>query len=281
MAAPFRKKVFITGASSGIGRAAAELLTAHGFEVWGTSRNPSRLPTNDHFHPVRMNIEDSYSIGQAWNQTLNEAGMIDIVVQNAGSGIFGAIEEVPMEEARRQWQILVEGPLRLFQLAASHFRPRRTGLIIGVSSLAAELPMPFSAHYSAGKSALTALLAGLAMELKPFGVRVVDLRPGDIRTGFNDDLPKAMPDDSSYLPWSRPTLQECERLMREAPGPELVAHKILDLARQGNPPAVTRVGTLFQATLGPLGVRVLPWGALLKSIRKYYGLHKVDQQHGG
>ncbi len=118
------------------------------------------------------------------------------MIQNAGAGIFGSVEEVPLADARWQWQVLVEGPLQLLKLAAAHLRPRGEGLIIGVSSLAAEMPLPFSIHYSAGKAAFSALLAGLSMELKPFHVKVVDLRPGDICTAFLDQLPKTMPADS-------------------------------------------------------------------------------------
>ena len=273
-----RKTVFLTGASSGIGLATAELLSKNGYEVWGTTRSKARATDQSHFHVVEMKLEDAGSIKSTWSEVLAQAGGIDVVIQNAGAGIFGAIEDVSLEDARWQWQVLVEGPLQLFQLAAGHMRERKEGLIIGVSSLAAELPMPFSAHYSAGKAALSVLLAGLSMELKPFGVRVVDLRPGDIRTAFNDHLPKTMPEDSAYLPWAGKTWKECSRLMEEAPSPDLIARGILEIIRSENPPSVARIGTFFQATLGALGVRLLPHRRLLNSIRSYYGLNHVDEQ---
>lgn len=276
MAPPQRKNIFLTGASSGIGRAAAELLLENGHEVWGTSR--SRLPERSHFHPLIMTLENPDSIDSAWSEALSQAGRIDVVIQNAGSGIFGPIEEVSLEDARDQWQILVEGPLQILRLAAAHMRPRREGLIVGVSSLAAELPMPFSAHYSAGKSAFSALLAGLSMELQPFGVHVIDLRPGDIRTAFNDQLPKTLAQDSAYFPWAQRTWEKCDLLMKEAPQPDLVARAILALIEQENPPVVARVGTFFQATLGPLGPRLLPLRRLLESIRRYYGLNEIDER---
>jgi NAD(P)-dependent dehydrogenase (short-subunit alcohol dehydrogenase family) len=276
MAGPKRKNIFLTGASSGIGRAATELLLENDHEIWGTSREP--LQERPLFHPLEMRLEDPASIDSAWTNALRQAGRIDVVIQNAGSGIFGPIEDVSLENARRQWQVLVEGPLQILRLAAAHMRPRGEGLIIGVSSLAAELPMPFSAHYSAGKSAFSALLAGLSMELQPFGVRVVDLRPGDIRTAFNDHLPKTLSENSRYFPWARQTWEKCDRLMKEAPPPELVARAILALVGQENPPVVTRVGTFFQARLGPLGPRLLPLRRLLDSIRRYYGLNEIDER---
>lgn len=278
MSARQPKHIFLTGASSGIGRATAELLVENGHSVWATSRSLGRLREAPRFHPLEMRLEDPESIHSAWAEATRQAGQIDVLVQNAGSGIFGAIEDVSLRNAQGQWQVLVEGPLQVLRLAAAQMRPRRQGLIIGVSSLAAELPMPFSAHYSAGKAAFSALLAGLSMELHPFNVRVIDLRPGDICTAFNDLLPKTLAENSSYFPWAQKTWEKCDSLMREAPSPDLVARGILNLLEQKNPPAVFRVGTFFQATLGPLGPRLLPLHKLLESIRRYYGLNEIDER---
>jgi NAD(P)-dependent dehydrogenase (short-subunit alcohol dehydrogenase family) len=270
--------VFLTGASSGIGRAAAGLLAERGFEVWATARDASRVPRHPRVRALELDLERPESIDAAWAAALREAGRIDIVIQNAGAGIFGAIEDVAPEEAARQWQILVAGPLQLFRLAAAHMRPRGSGVIIGVSSLAAELPLPFAAHYSAGKAALSALLGGLSMELEPFGVRVVDLRPGDIRTAFNDHITPSSTTTSVYAPWTAAAWKETCALMAGAPEPELAARAIL--AALERPRAVVRCGTFFQAKLGALGARLLPHRFLLNSIRRYYGLDRVDRQTG-
>ena len=277
MAAP-KKTVFLTGASSGIGAATAELLSQKGYSIWGTTRDVNRVAAQAPFHPIEMRLEDTGSVEAAWKEVVRRAGQIDIVIQNAGAGIFGAIEEVAIDDARWQWQVLVEGPLQLLKLAAGHLRPRGEGLIIGVSSLAAELPMPFSAHYSAGKAAFSALLAGLSMELEPFHVRVVDLRPGDIRTAFNDDLPKTMPADSAYLPWAQQGWKETASLMDKAPPPELIARAIETIIVADKTPVLVRSGTFFQATLSPFGARFMSRRALLNSIRSYYGLDHVDGQ---
>ena len=281
MAERLRKNIFLTGASSGIGRATAELFLKCGHQVWGTSRRPERLPIAADFHPIEMTLDEPDSIAAAWSETLRQAEQIDAVIQNAGSGIFGAVEDVSGEEARHLWQILVEGPRQILQLAAAHLRPRRSGLIIGVSSLAAELPMPFSAHYSAGKAAFSALLAGLDMELAPFNVPVVDLRPGDIRTDFIQSLPGNRSESSAYKAWAAQAWKKGAQLMDEAPTAELVAQAILDLLHQNHPPPVKRVGTFFQAKLGPLGPRLLPRKILLASIRRYFGLEKIDRQNRG
>lgn len=275
MAAP-KKNVFLTGASSGIGLATASILSQQGYAVWGTTRDVKKITADAPFRPIEMRLEDVASVEAAWDAALAQAGRFEIVIQNAGAGIFGSVEEVRIEDARWQWQVLVEGPLQILKLAAAHFRPRREGLIIGVSSLAAELPMPFSCHYSAGKAAFSALLAGLAMELKPFRVDVVDLRPGDILTSFNDHLPKTIPESSPYLPWATQGWEETATLMKNAPGPELIARAILKIVSAHRVPALVRSGTFFQATISPFGARFLPRRWLLDSIRSYYKLDKID-----
>jgi short-subunit dehydrogenase len=268
--------VFLTGASSGIGRATAELLAGRGYEVWATARDTARLPRHARIHPVQLDLTQPATIEEAWTRASAEAAQIDILVQNAGAGSFGSVEDVTPEDAACQWQILVEGPLRLLRLAAAHMRPRRTGVIVAVSSLAAEMPLPFGAHYSAGKAALSALVGGLEMELSPFGVRVVDLRPGDIRTAFNDRVTPARPAGSAYGPWLDSAWKESLTLMNGAPDPELAARAILSAIQR--PRSVVRCGTFFQAVLGALGVRLLPRGWLLDSIRRYYHLDRVDRE---
>ncbi len=270
------KSVFLTGASSGIGRAAAELLAERGYEVWATSRDGARLPAHPRIHPVALDLQQSESIDAAWARAVAEAGRIDILVQNAGAGIFGAVEDVSPADSARQWQLLVEGPLQLLRLAATHMRPRRLGVIVGISSLAAEMPLPFAGHYSAGKAALSALLGGLEMELRPFGVRVVEMRPGDIRTAFNDNVVPVKPPGSAYGPWIDSAFRESVELMNRSPGPELAARAILSVIER--PRVLARCGTFFQAQLGALGVRILSRAFLLGSIRRYYHLDRVDRE---
>jgi len=275
MAAP-KKNVFLTGASSGIGLATALILSQNSYTVWGTTRDPKKIAADAPFRPIAMRLEDVTSVEAGWTEALSQAGQFDIIIQNAGAGIFGTIEEVKIEDARWQWQVLVEGPLQLLKLASTHLRPRGEGLIIGVSSLAAELTIPFSSHYSAGKGAFSALLAGLSMELKPFHVDVVDLRPGDILTAFNDHLPKTMPSDSPYLPWAAQAWEETSALMKTAPPPDLIARAVLAIVQAAKPPTLVRSGTFFQATLSPFGARFMSHRMLLNSIRSYYKLDSVD-----
>lgn len=270
--------VFLTGASSGIGRAMALRLVAEGYEVWGTSRTLDRLTASPSFHPLKLDFSIAQSVKLAWLQAQEESGGIDIVIQNAGNGIFGSVEEVTLEQANQQWITLVEGPLIIFKLAAEHMRMKRTGWIIGISSLAAEMPMPFFGHYSAGKAALSSMLANLEMELKPFGVHVVDFRPGDFKTAFNDSVSQVSKINSPYGAWAETMWKESCRLLSTAPEPERAAKDLIKLLKKKNPPAVWRSGTFFQRVIGSMGVRILSRRNLLRSIRGYYGLIAVNHE---
>src|ERR1700704_3128557 len=126
------KRVFITGASSGIGLAMAKLLVAEGHQVWGTSRNLERIPKMPRWHPVRLDLADPLSVEAAFNAALTDAGYFDVVINNAGAGPFAPAELVPMETITSQFQILVFGQIQLMQLALCHMKSRGEGLIINV-----------------------------------------------------------------------------------------------------------------------------------------------------
>src|SRR5207244_13076261 len=148
------KKVFLTGASSGIGLAIAQSLIARGDQVWGTSRNLIRLENVRGVHPVRLDLSDSRSIDDAFKSALAAAGHFDVVINNAGSGHFGPAEHLSDEEIQKQFQTLLFGHLQLMRLALAAMRARGNGLIINVTSLASRLPVPFMAAYNAAKAAM-------------------------------------------------------------------------------------------------------------------------------
>src|SRR5215468_1504777 len=159
------KKVFLTGASSGIGLAIAKLLVQEGHEVWGTSRNLERIPKVPRSHGVVLDLSDRHSIDQAFNAALAEAGYFDVLINNAGAGHFGPAELLPIETIASQFQILVFGQIQLMQLALRHMQARGGGLIINVTSLASRLPVPFMAAYNAAKAALASFTMSIQLEL--------------------------------------------------------------------------------------------------------------------
>lgn len=267
------RTVFLTGASSGIGRATAERLAAAGCRVWATARDTCRLDGLPLAGALEMDFERPETIDAAWQTAVRESGGVDVLVQNAGAGVFGALEETGDELARVQWEVLVSGPLRLLRHAAGHMRSRGRGRIIGVGSIAGELPMPFFVHYSAGKAAFAALLAGLWMELRPFGVRVTDLRPGDIRTPFNDAVRRAGAAPSPYGAAMARVWEEACRLLDAAPGPDRVAREIEALLGDPDPPPLRRCGGWFQVA-GAVVAAGLPRGLVLRLIRAYYRMDR-------
>jgi short-subunit dehydrogenase len=156
------------------------------------------------------------------------------------------------------------------QLSIAAMRARRSGLIINVSSLASRLPVPFMATYNAAKAALALFTLSTSIELHGSGVRVVDLQPADIRTGFNDavEMLANTTDDTRVTR----TWRTVDRNMRNAPGPELVARRIAALIDVDNPPPQATVGDVFQSRVAPLLIRFLPTRVQLWGIRKYYGI---------
>src|SRR5260370_19065309 len=148
------KKIFLTGASSGMGRGIGEMLVAHGDEVWGTSRNLERIPKMPRLYPVHLDLSDPRSVEKAFNAALAEAGHFYVLINNAGSGHFGPTENLSEKEIARQFQILVFGQVQLMRLALRMMQARREGLIINVTPLAGLLPLPFMAAYNPAKAAI-------------------------------------------------------------------------------------------------------------------------------
>lgn len=261
-------KIYLTGASSGIGRATAETLVQRGHEVWGTSREASRVPARERLHPVMLDLEDSGSIERGFRAALAEAGEFDVVINNAGSGHFSPGDSLSADEWRRLFQTLLFGQVQLCQLALEAMRAQGHGLIINVTSLVAELPVPYMAAYNAAKAALASWTMTMQLELGDSPVRFVDLQPADIRTGFNDAIPQtAVRDEKIERIW-----RVVDRNMKEAPGPEVVGRRIAELIESGAPPPRVIVGGAFQAKIAPVIAQLLPQRLRIWGLKKYYGL---------
>src|SRR5438094_8130269 len=217
------KRIFLTGASSGIGLATARLLVARGNEVWATSRNPERVPEVLRLHPTRLDLGDPHSVEEAFKVALAVAGHFDVLINNAGSGHFGSTENLSEQEIASQFQILVFGHVQLMQLALRAMQARGEGLIINVTSLAGRLPVPFMAAYNAAKAAMASFTMSIQLELPDANIRIVDLQPADICTAFNDTIPKSAENDPRYQARVAKTWEAVDRNMKNAPKPRLVA----------------------------------------------------------
>ena len=266
------KRIFLTGASSGIGLATARLLVARRNEVWATSRNPERIPEMPRLHPTRLDLGDPRSVEEAFNAALAEAGHFDVLINNAGSGHFGPAENLSEKEIASQFQILVFGHMQLLQLALRAMQARGEGLIINVTSLAGRLPVPFMAAYNAAKAAMASFTMSIQLELPDSRVRLVDLQPGDICTDFNDAITKSDQRGPRYEARLAKTWNTVERNMKKAPKPDLIARRVCELIDQANPPPRMTVGDGFQTQIAPLIFRFLPQRLRIWGLKRYYGI---------
>jgi len=263
-------RIFITGASSGIGLATAQAFLARGDEVWGTSRSVSSLPKHERLHPVQLDLQNVDQVADAFRQALADAGQFDVLINNAGSGHFGPAELLSHEEILRQFQVVFFSHVRLMQLALTDMRARGRGRIVNVTSLAALLPVPFMGAYNAAKSAMASFTMSLQIELGNGAVRIVDVQPGDIRTNFNDAVRRNS--NATYQHRVDKTWTAVDKNMKAAPGPELVARTILKVIAQKDPPMQIVVGDLFQAKIAPFIFRFLPQRIRIWGLKMYYGI---------
>ncbi|MFI9834748.1 oxidoreductase [Streptomyces sp. NPDC051913] len=178
------KTALVTGASSGIGEATALKLQSLGFTVYGAARRVDRLKTlAEHgIRPLAMDVTDEASLQTGIEKIIAETGRIDVLVNNAGYGSYGALEDVPLDEARYQFEVNVFGAIRLAQLALPHMRAQRSGTIVNITSMGGKIYTPLGGWYHGTKFALEALSDCLRLEAKPFGVDVVVIEPGGIAT---------------------------------------------------------------------------------------------------
>jgi NAD(P)-dependent dehydrogenase (short-subunit alcohol dehydrogenase family) len=174
----------VTGASSGIGDAACRALQHNGFEVYAAARRVEMMSglADAGIHVVRVDVTDDDSLVALVDRVIGEAGRVDVLVNNAGYGSYGALEDVPLEEARRQFDVNVFALARLTQLVLPHMRARRNGRIVNISSMGGKIHEPLGGWYHSTKFAVEGLSDSLRMELAPFGIHVVLVEPGAIKT---------------------------------------------------------------------------------------------------
>jgi len=179
-----KKVILITGASSGLGKSIAVHLATHGYIVFGTSRKP--MATMDGVQMLVLDVTDQSSIERAVAEVIRQAGHIDVLINNAGSGLCGAIEDTDIDEARWQMDTNFFGPYSMIKAVLPHMRSRQSGRIITVSSLAGLAALPYQAFYSASKFAIEGMNEALRLELAGSGIDATTINPGDFKTGFTE-----------------------------------------------------------------------------------------------
>ncbi|MFO7840561.1 MAG: SDR family oxidoreductase, partial [Fidelibacterota bacterium] len=181
---PEKQVVLITGASSGIGKCTAEHLSRKGYKVYGTSRRPGSYPEPEHFFLMKADVRDELSVKMAVEEIIEKEQRIDILINNAGYGVGGAIENMDPEMVKAQFDTNFFGAFSVLHHVLPHMMKRGSGLIINMSSIGGLIGLPYQGVYSASKFALEGLTESLYKELLSSGIHVVLIEPGDFRTGF-------------------------------------------------------------------------------------------------
>lgn len=261
----------VTGASSGLGLAFSRMLMAAGIKVWGTSRDPDRLREADPaIRPLKMEAKDVGSVNEAWRLAQDQSGGIDLLVNNAGAALFGPFHDATAEKWEEQVAILLSCPARLARHASRAMVGKKRGAIVNVTSMVVEFPIPFLSGYNTAKSGLAALSASLMQEIADSDVIVIDFRPGDFRTAFNNSMQMNSEhidgDESLAAVWQR-----LEDNLAGAPEAAVAARDLRRALIRGRS-GVVRSGSFFQARMAPLLNRFAPQRLSRFCQRKFFHL---------
>lgn len=254
-------KALVTGASSGIGRETALQLAQEGFQVIAAARRKERLEElsrqSSLIVPRPIDLSDSKALDDFSKELLHLSEPVTVLINNAGFSIRGAVEDVSVSAVRSLFEVNLFALLQITQACLPGMRRLRKGTIVNVSSIVGKFPFPTSGPYSATKHAVEAITDALRMEVRPFGIRVVTIRPGVIGTEFNETANRLTGDllsrtDPDYKPVYQAYGAGMGRLFTHVsiPGPELIAHLILEAVLSESPKAVYAAGPFVQELLG-------------------------------
>ena len=265
------KVVLITGASSGIGKSIGEFLHYKGFIVYGTSRNPDKV-VNSVFPLLKLDVRNTESIQSAVKKVIELSGALDIVINNAGVGITGPIEEIPSQEIKNNFETNFFGPIEVMKAVLPQMRAQKSGLIINITSIAAYMGLPYRGIYSASKGALELITESLSMEVKPFGIKITNVAPGDYATNiaarrFHAPVIKGSDYENSY----GATLKMMNDHVDSGNNPIEMAEAIFEIINATNPKIHYKVGTFIQKFSIVLK-RILPDKVYEKILMNHYKL---------
>jgi short-subunit dehydrogenase len=240
---PEKKIVLITGVSSGIGQATARLLAQRGFTVFGTSRNPSSIETMSGVEVLPLDVCSDEAVKACLNTLLKKMGRLDILINNAGYVLRGAIEEPTLEESKAQFETNLFGVVRMVKGVLPIMRRQGSGQIINISSGMGIVSSPFAGYYSASKFALEGYTEALRHEVKPFNLQVSLVEPGFIKTNVWHNVKEAVNRISDYDPWRQRVLEVRHQFEEKALEPTVVAEVILRIVESKSPRLRHTVGS--------------------------------------
>lgn len=241
------KVVLITGGSSGIGKAVAIYLTEKGYVVYGTSRNPNKITEELPFKLIALDVADPGSIQKAAQTIISNEGRIDVLINNAGVGITGPIEETPDEEIKKAFQTNVFGPIDVIKSVLPQMRKQQSGMIINITSIAGYMGLPYRGIYSATKGALELITEAFRMEIKGFNIQMTNIAPGDFATNIaSGRYHSPVLEDSPYKEPYGNTLNLMNEHVDEGNDPKEMAEAIYKVMTSAKPKIHYKVGAFMQ-----------------------------------
>lgn len=266
------KVILVTGASSGLGLATAKALAAQGHKVYGTSRDIKRI-AGVSFMPLQMDVTDDASVKAAVDTIIKTEGQIDVLVNNAGNGITGPLYAMPVDAAKKQFEVNFFGVVRVCSAVLPGMIEKKQGLVINIGSLAGLFGLPYQGLYSASKFAIEGYSESLRMELQNTGVKVTVLNPGDFKTDFTgnrEKLPFTLNNDQLKKEFEA-AVAAMEKDESIGASPDKLAQQVCKIVAKSKPAHSYLVGAIGQ-TIVPTLKAILPGGVFVKLMNDHYGI---------
>lgn len=264
-----QRVVLVTGASSGIGQACATYLAGRGFRVYGTSRRPSTI-SGANLTMMTADVNQDDSVEETIAAVVEREGRLDVVVNNAGMGIAGPVENTTVEQAKAQFEVNFFGAFRVCRAVLPVMRSQGAGYIVNIGSIGGILAIPYQSMYSASKFALEGLSEALRMEVREFGIRVVLIEPGDHKTDLTRNRTVTEVDEAYRLSFQS-ALTKTAHDEQNGAGPEKIARLVDRVVHQRNPRLRYAIGPAPQLAAVWLK-RLLPNSLVEFGMRTYYGV---------
>ncbi len=263
-----QRVALVTGASSGFGKITASLLAERGFRVFGTSRKPQAKP-EDGFELVPLDVQSNSSVIECVSELLAKAGHIDVLVNNAGTALTGALEETSLDEVKAHFETNFFGAVRMVNAVLPGMRNRKTGAIVNICSLAATFPVPFEGYYAATKAALLTYTEALRQEVKNFNIKVSAVEPGFFRTNLADAGTRASKSIEDYSATRTRALSRLEESFGAGGDPRHVAETVVRIVESPSPRLRYAVGKEKRYLALK---RIMPASTMERFVRRHWRL---------
>src|ERR1700761_933853 len=269
-----KKVILVTGASSGLGLATAKALQAQGHTVYGTSRDAKKIKDVP-FKPLSMDVTDDASVNAAVDVIIKAEGKIDVLINNAGNGITGPLYAMPVDIAKKQFEVNFFGVVRVSSAVLPGMIERKQGMVINIGSLAGLFGLPYQGLYSASKFAIEGYSESLRMELQTTGIKVVVVNPGDFKTEFTGNRQKlSFPLKNEQLKGEfEAAVAAMEKDESVGASPDKLGAEIVKIVNKSNPKHNYLVGALGQ-TIATTLKAILPGGLFVTLMNDHYGIKK-------